>query len=201
MRSSSVFVEWSELFAKPLDDDLIDLWAAVESAYGVPAADVAATAQAFIRSQPDRAFRIVDVVSEVDAVHDVDVGATIMALTQNQTLDDWAPSIRHNIDRVARLRQLSTKGSRIGIVTESVWSRSWVTQFLERDWVPYSAILIANEGNWRLDHPDAWEDGIARLGPGVAICQDPRKAAGALASGLVVKDWSWVIAELNNPPA
>lgn len=201
MRSSSVFVEWSELFAKPLDDDLIDLWAAVESAYGVPAADVAATAQAFIRSQPDRAFRIVDVVSEVDAVHDVDVGATIMALTQNQTLDDWAPSIRHNIDRVARLRQLSTKGSRIGIVTESVWSRSWVTQFLERDWVPYSAILIANEGNWRLDHPAAWEDGIARLGPGVAICQDPRKASGALASGLVVKDWNWVIEELNNSPA
>lgn len=201
MRSSSVFVEWSELFAKPLDDDLIDLWAAVESAYGVPAADVAATARAFIRSQPDRAFRIVDVVSEVDAVHDVDVGATIMALTQNQTLDDWAPSIRHNIDRVARLRQLSTKGSRIGIVTESVWSRSWVTQFLERDWVPYSAILIANEGNWRLDHPAAWEDGIARLGPGVAICQDPRKASGALASGLVVKDWNWVIEELNNSPA
>lgn len=200
MRSSSVFVEWSELFAKPLDDDLIDLWAAVEAAHGVPAAEVSATAQAFIRSQPDRAFRIVDVVSEVDAVHDVDVGATIMALTQNQSLDEWAPSIRHNADRVASLRQLVAQGAQIGIVTESVWSRSWITQFLDRDQVPYSAVLIANEGNWRLDHPAAWEDGIARLGPGVAICQDQRKAAGALASGLVVKDWCWVAQELDGQP-
>lgn len=197
MRSSSVFVEWSELFVKPLDDDLIDLWAAVESAHGVPAAAVSSTAQTFIASQPDRAFRIVDVVSEVDAVHDVDVGATIMALTQNQTLDEWAPSIRHNVERVALLRDLADQGVRVGIVTESVWSRSWITQFLDRDHVPYSAVLIANEGNWRLDHPAAWEDGIARLGPGVAICQDQRKAAGALASGLVVKNWCWVPHELN----
>lgn len=195
MRSSSVFVEWSELFAKPLDDDLIDLWVAVESAHGVAAADLSATAQAFIESQPDRALRIVDVVSEVDAVHDVDVGATIMALSQSKTLDEWAPSIRHNEDRVAHLQALADAGAQIGIVTESVWSRSWITQFLDRDQVPYSAILIANEGNWRLDHPAAWEDGIARLGPGVAICQDQRKAAGALASGLVVKDWCWVAEE------
>lgn len=195
MTSSTILVEWSELIEHPLEDDLIDLWIAVQNQHGVDAKALSATALAYQAAYPDRAVRIVDVVSEVDAIHDVDVGATIMALTKSKTLDEWAPSIRHNQARVSQLTALHNHGHTIGIVSESVWSRSWTQQFLDRDQVPYDGLFVANEGNWRLNYPDAWGDAITRLGHGIAICTDERKVAGAHATGLKVHPWTWIDAQ------
>ncbi|WP_336249766.1 hypothetical protein [Stomatohabitans albus] len=192
MVTPSVFIEWSELFIASLDDDLIDLWTVAAHQLQVDAQALSRTAKGFQETHHDQALRIVDVVSEVDAVHDVDVAATIMAITQTHDLDEWAPTIRHDPEKVALLQKLHAAGIHIGIISESVWSRNWVHQFLDRDHVAYDKLIIANEGNWRLHFPDAWEDAVTHLGPGEVICSDERKASGAIQINLRIRSWLWV---------
>ena len=195
MTRLGVIVDWSAIRHRDLDDDLIDLWRAVEQVDGIAAADLAATATSFIQTHAAQALRLIDVVGEVDAVHDIDVGATIMTIAQHQPLEVWAPSLRHDPDRVQALGELDALGMCIGIITDSVWSRTWITQFLDRDAVPYSALIVANEGNWGLTHGDAWAEAAARVGPGVVIGARAQHMSAARQHGFEPVDWDWVAAQ------
>lgn len=192
MRNATIYIEWSELFANPIPDDLIDLWTAGAHGDQALAQAMSATSVSYQQAHPDLALRLLDVVGEVDAVHDVDVALTIMQLAQSKSLDEWAPTIRHHPDRIAQLNSLVERDMRIGIVSDSVWSRIWIDQFLTRDAVPYHLLVVANEGNYKLHRVDAWGEAIIRLGPGQVICGDETKAIGAHEAGLQVHQWDYI---------
>lgn len=74
-----------------------------------------------------------DVLATATAELGLDVTEAVLEEAATHHLDAWTPHIRHDPDAVPVLQELRRRGLRIGLLSNTLWPRSFHERFLERD--------------------------------------------------------------------
>lgn len=104
----------------------------------------------------------------------LDVADAVLEEAATRHLDAWTPHIRHDPDARAVLEQLKERGLAVGLLSNTLWPRSFHERFLERDGLCelIDARLYTSELPYTKPHPSAFAAALDAVGvsdPGRAV--------------------------------
>jgi putative hydrolase of the HAD superfamily len=96
----------------------------------------------------------------------LDVTEAVLEEAATHHLDAWTPHIRHDPDAAPVLTELRARGLRIGLLSNTLWPRSWHERFLERDGLLelIDARLYTSDLARTKPHPSAFRAALEALG-------------------------------------
>ena len=173
MTLRAVIFDWGGTLSSYADVDMSDMWRmaarrmAPDREDEVCAALVAAEAASWDRIALDRRSTQLRSILEI-ASGQLRLNLADIALDEAATshLDAWTPHVRHDGQAVDALRQLRSRGLRIGLLSNTHWPRSFHEHFLVRDGL---APLIdtrsyTSEMPYTKPHPSAFVSVLRALG-------------------------------------
>ncbi|TAJ20743.1 MAG: HAD family hydrolase [Dehalococcoidia bacterium] len=112
------------------------------------------------------AYALPDILREATRDLGIDVAEAIIEEAGTRYLDTWTPHIRHFEDARSTLAGLKERGLRVGMLSNTHWSKAYHEHFLERDGLtPYlDTRCYTSEMTHMKPHPEAFRHALETLG-------------------------------------
>lgn len=135
-----VLFDWGGTLSRWADVDLLDLWQAAARSIDADRAEeltqrlLAVEAAMWRRTETtQQSTTLSDVLAEATRALGVDVAEAVLEEAATHHLDAWTPHIAHDPEAVPTLRGLRERGLRTGLLSNTMWPRTFHDRFLERD--------------------------------------------------------------------
>ena len=172
MAVDAVIFDWGGTLTPWHTIDAAKLWAAV-CALHFPAADAATVAAALhaAESQLWRAAEQAHRSANMDALFEL-AGVSATAELLASYVAAWEPHTFTDPDAPDLLRHLRARGVRVGVLSNTMWPRSWHEDVFRRDGVLdlIDGAVYTSEIHWTKPHPEAFRAAMAAVG-----ASDPRR--------------------------
>jgi putative hydrolase of the HAD superfamily len=136
----AVVFDWGGTLSVWADVDLADMWVLAARHLDPQRADelterlveVERTFWARVETTQESA-RLAQILATASYELGLDVTEAVLEEAATHHLDAWTPHIAHDPDAVPVLRALRARNKRIGMLSNTLWPRSFHERFLERD--------------------------------------------------------------------
>jgi putative hydrolase of the HAD superfamily len=168
----AVIFDWGGTLTPWHTIDVAELWASVCALhFPTPAAGTVAAALHAAESQLWRAAEQAHRSATMDALFEL-AGVTATAELLASYVAAWEPHTFTDPDAPDLLRHLRDHRVRVGVLSNTMWPRSWHEDVFRRDGVLdlIDGAIYSSEIDWTKPHPEAFRAAMAAVGVG-----DPRR--------------------------
>jgi putative hydrolase of the HAD superfamily len=162
----AVIFDWGGTLSPWHTIDMAQMWTSVCAPF-FPAADVAALSAA-LHAAERQLWRISEQAhrsATIDAVFEL-AGVTATADLLASYVRVWEPHTYTDPDVPDLLRHLRARGIRIGVLSNTMWPRSWHDEVFRRDGVLdlIDGAVYTSEIDWTKPHPEAFRAAMTAIG-------------------------------------
>jgi putative hydrolase of the HAD superfamily len=162
----AVIFDWGGTLSPWHTIDMAQMWASVCAPF-FPAADVAELSAA-LHAAERQLWRMSEQAhrsATIDAVFEL-AGVTATADLLASYVRVWEPHTYTHPDVPDLLRHLRARGIRIGVLSNTMWPRSWHDEVFRRDGVLdlIDGAVYTSEIDWTKPHPEAFRAAMTAIG-------------------------------------
>jgi putative hydrolase of the HAD superfamily len=162
----AVIFDWGGTLTPWHTIDVADLWASVCSLHFPPAA--AASVAAALHAAERQLWRTAEQAhrsATMEALFEL-AGVSATAGLLASYVAAWEPHTFTDPDAPGLLRQLRKRGVRVGVLSNTMWPRSWHEDVFRRDGVLdlIDGAVYTSEIDWTKPHPEAFRAAMAAVG-------------------------------------
>jgi putative hydrolase of the HAD superfamily len=166
MRTDAVIFDWGGTLTPWHGIDVAELWAAVCAPH-FPA-DEAAGIAAALHSAEDalwHASTIEHRSATMSTLFEL-AGVTVSEAFLASYVEAWEPHTRTDPDAAELLGFLRDSGIKVGVLSNTMWPRSWHEEIFRRDGVLHliDGAAYTSEIEWTKPHPEAFRAAMAAIG-------------------------------------
>jgi putative hydrolase of the HAD superfamily len=176
----AVVFDWGGTLSKWVTVDLADLWRL--AARHIDRAREDEIVERLVQVERDcwadierthRSARLADVLLAATRALGIDVAEAVLEEAATHHLDSWTPLVEHDDDAPAVLREIRSRGLKIGLLSNTLWPRAWHERFLERDGLLefIDARIYTSDLEYSKPHPEAFAAVLDAVG-----VEDSRRA-------------------------